>query len=92
MLEKDPEDLFLSYALALEYRSAGENSAAISVLESILKKDADYLAAYYQLGKLYEENGQHEEAERVYSAGILIAQKAGNRKTQGELQTALDLL
>ena len=62
MLEKEPEDSFLNYALALEHIANEEFPEAIRIMTAILQRDENYLAAYYQLGKLYEKAGQMNDA------------------------------
>jgi tetratricopeptide (TPR) repeat protein len=92
MLETNPKDSFLHYAAALEHHKSGDTAVAIKILQKIIKNDPDYLASYYQLGKLYEEKGKHEEAVDVYKAGKSIARKQNDTKTLGELSEALMLL
>ncbi len=92
MLQKDPEDNFLNYALALEYSRQSEVSKAIRIIETILEKDAEYLPAYYQLGKLYEQEAMIEKAIDIYKKGIEIAKHHSNLKTMGELTEALMIL
>lgn len=92
MLRSDPADPFLNYALALEYVKIGEVEKAIIIIENILKRDENYLGAYYQLGKYYEQTLQPEKAVSIYQKGIEIAQKQNNCKTLGELNEALQML
>jgi Tfp pilus assembly protein PilF len=91
-IAEDPADLFSQYALALEYAKAGNNAEAVKILEVVLEKDTNYLAAYYQLGKLYEQAGSVQKAKEVYEKGVLIAQQQRNMKTLNELRSALDSL
>lgn len=92
MLEKEPNDSFLQYALSLEYAKLNYIEKAIELLEQLIIKDAGYLGAYYQLGKYYEQVGKPKQAENIYQKGILIAKSQNNRKTLGELNEALMLL
>ena len=92
MLEKEPEDSFLNYALALEYAKINKLELAISTLATILQKDKNYLGAYYQLGKLYEQNNQKEQAIHTYKSGIAIAQQQSNSKALAELKEALSVV
>jgi tetratricopeptide (TPR) repeat protein len=92
MLQKEPHDPFLNYAVALEHAKSGDTFKAISIIEEILARDENYLGAYYQLGKYYEETAQKEKAISIYRKGMEIAKKQNNRKTMGELNTALMLL
>ena len=92
LLKSEPGDQFLNYALALEYDKSGEKEKAISIIETLLQTDENYLGAYYKLGQLYEQIAQPAKAQAVYNKGIIIARKQGKTKTLGELNTALMLI
>jgi len=92
LLEQEPDDPFLNYALALEYAARGEKSEAITRIENLLEKNPGYLGAYYQLGQLYEQTQQDEKAIAIYKKGVTLAQQQGNKKTLGELNEALWML
>jgi Tfp pilus assembly protein PilF len=92
MLKDEPDDSFLTYALALEYAKAYELNKAIEIIEKLLNKDENYLGAYYQLAKFYEETLQTDKAIAAYKRGIVIAQKQNNKKAVSELNQALFLL
>ncbi len=92
MLEQNPEDSFLHYAVALEFKKHGDLKKAIEMLEELQQKDPEYLATYYQLGKMQEENGLPEKAISTYQSGIELAKKQNDRKALGELNEALMLL
>jgi tetratricopeptide (TPR) repeat protein len=92
MLETNPRDSFLHYAAALEYQKSGDAAQAIKILRQLIRQNPDYLASYYQLGKMLEEKSQADEAVEVYKAGTTIARKQNDSKTLGELSEALMLL
>ena len=92
MLKDNPKDCFLNYAIALEYAKEGENEKAISIFEVLITEEANYLATYYQLGKLYEVKGEIQKALDVYRKGIGIAKQKEDVKTIGELEEALMIL
>jgi Tfp pilus assembly protein PilF len=92
MVGKDAKDLFSNYALAMEYNSAGDFKEAQRILEFIIKTDEKYLAAYYQLGKIFEQQNKNSKAVEVYKKGAIIAQSQSNFKTLGEINEALWLL
>jgi Tfp pilus assembly protein PilF len=92
MLKSEPQDSFLNYALALEYAKINDIKKAIELLEKLLENDENYLGAYYQLGKYYEQIEQLQNAVITYEKGVIIAQKCNNRKTLGELNEALMML
>ena len=91
-LEEDPADDFSSYALALEYVKISKISEAILLLEQLLQRNPDYLAAYYQLGKFFELQRNFDKASNAFTKGMEIARKQNDQKTLNELQSALDLL
>jgi tetratricopeptide (TPR) repeat protein len=92
MLAQEPDDEFLRYAIAIEYVSVSNFEKAIDCFKNILQTNSEYLAAYYQLGKCYEEVKQFDAAKNIYTKGIDIAQKQSKTKTLNELKEALLLL
>jgi len=91
-LESDPNDSFSRYALALEYIKANEHDEAVHQFETVKTNDADYVATYYQLGKLYQQLGKLHEAEKTFRTGITVATKVKDEHTRSELEAALDEL
>lgn len=92
MLETNPKDSFLHYAAALEHQKNGDMNGAIKIIQKIIKINPDYLASYYQLGKMLEQKGKTDEAISIYKAGKSVAKKQSDMKTLGELSEALMLL
>jgi lipopolysaccharide biosynthesis regulator YciM len=91
-LKEAGNDSFLKYALALEYVLVKENEIARDCFLKLIKEDENYVASYYQLGKLYESLNEVEKAMGIYKNGIKIAQKIENKKTLLELQEAYNML
>ncbi|MFT5647515.1 MAG: tetratricopeptide (TPR) repeat protein [Aureispira sp.] len=91
-LNEDSNDSFLRYALALEYVRVEKNDTARDCFLKLIKDDENYIATYYQLGKLYESLNDSEKAIEIYKKGIKIAQKSENKKTLLELQEAYNML
>ena len=92
LLEKEPLDSFLNYALGLEYHKQGNANLAIELIEKVIKGDQNYLGAYLQLGQLYEEVGKGDKALVTYQNGCIVAQKQNNHKTLSELNQAIFML
>ncbi len=92
MLKTDPDDSFLTYALALEYEKEGKVKKAIKVIEELNQKDPAYLGAYYKLGQLYEAQNKLPNARRIYKTGIGLAEEKNDFKAKGELEEALWLI
>lgn len=91
-LTEDPGDTFSAFALGLELLKMNELNEAKSILEQLVTLAPEYLATYFQLGKLYERLQLPEKAIAAYSAGIEVAKQQNNRHTLSELQFALDIL
>lgn len=91
-LKEDSNDSFLKYALALEYVLVKENEIARDCFLKLIKEDENYVATYYQLGKLYESLNEVEKAMGIYKNGIEIAQNSKDAKTLSELQEAYNML
>lgn len=88
MLNDDPSDSFLKYALAKEYEGVGDEQQAIVVFEQLKKEDPDYVGLYYHLGKLYEKNENYEKALSSYDEGIVVCKNQKDFHALSELNTA----
>jgi tetratricopeptide (TPR) repeat protein len=91
-LKEDPSDVFSRFALALEYLKVDDKNNALKQLELLHVEYPDYLATYYQLGKVLESNGQAEAAIRIFEQGKIIAKNQRNQRTYNELNSAIDAL
>src|SRR4051812_32911667 len=87
-----PADAFLKFAIAQEYVSAEKDFEALKYYKILLVNFPDYLAFYYQLGKLYERAGDIAAATKAYEQGKEVALVAKDFKTLNELNEALSLL
>src|SRR5689334_14336990 len=92
MLEREPNDTFLLYALALEYKRGGTYVEALSYLSRVLQKDPEYCVAYQQAGQVHELAGDIEAARRAYRDGIAAALRKGDHHAAEEMQSALQML
>lgn len=90
MLESDPGNNFLQYALAQELVKSGDDEAAVAAFQSILDGDPDYQAAYYHSGKALQRLGRLEEASAKYREGIAASHRTGNTHARSELEAALE--
>jgi len=92
MLEKEPKDLFLNYALAIEYGGDGDYTKAEKQLLKVLEIDSNYLPCYYQLGQTAEKLNKEKEALEYYQKGVEVAKNQNNNKTLNELNEAIWML
>ena len=92
MLEKEPNDVFLNYALAMEHLSTEEFKEADAQLKKVLTINPNYLPCFYQLGQVNEKLGDNEIALSFYKQGVELAKSQHNNKTLGELNEAIWML
>lgn len=88
LLEQNPKDSFVCFALAKEYENTGEVEKALEYYSTLLQNNPDYVGAYFHLAQLYADSHQNEEAFRVYDLGIGIAKKLGDQHALSELSSA----
>ncbi len=91
-LEKEPNDSFTRYALALEHQSLGQTETAIALLTEVLQRDPNYIPAYHQLGQLYTKLNKTQEAKEIYRKGIDMAGAVGEMHERDEMQEELEEL
>ncbi|MCS6991337.1 MAG: tetratricopeptide repeat protein [Chitinophagales bacterium] len=91
LLQEKPQDAFLLYALALEYKQMGDGQTARDYFVRLKHLHPDYLGLYYHLGNLYQQMGMVEEARHTYREGISRCTPSDER-TRQELIQALNQL
>ncbi len=90
-LEESPDDPFVRYALALEYKATDPEQAS-RLFDYLLENHPDYLPTYYQAGQFLEERGMLVEARKRYQHGMLLAAQQNNTGALKELKAAYALL
>lgn len=91
-LISEPEDVFLNYALGLEFFSEKNFVEAKKQFEKTLSIDKNYLGAYYQLGKTFEALEKIEEALKTFKDGLFSSINQKNFKAKNEFEEAIFLL
>ena len=92
MLEREPNDTFLIYGLALEHKKLGNTDEALKLLDRVITLDPGYCYAYHQKGLTFESTGDNEAAKSAYRAGISAAKQKGDAHAQGEIEAALSMI
>ena len=90
--EQNPTDAFARYGLALECAKLGDNGAADGHFRRLLELHPNYVAGYQQYAQFLAGLERREEARKLLSDGIVIAQKAGDTHARDEMQSSLNLL
>lgn len=92
MLEKEPNDVFLNYALAMEHLATSDFKDAETQFKKVLDINSTYLPCFYQLGQVNEKLGNNEMAISFYKQGVGLAKSQNNTKALGELNEAIWML
>ncbi len=92
MLDKSPGDTFLLYAVAQEYRKAGDYPAALDYFGQVLRLDPAYCVAYHQAALTQEAAGDVDSARKLYHEGIAAAEKKGDLHARDEMAAALSMV
>lgn len=91
-LAQKPGDAFARYGLALECAKLGDDAAAAVHFQKLLEENPQYVAGYFQFGQFLGRVGRVQEARKVLSEGILMAQQAGDMHARDEMEAALSAL
>lgn len=92
MLGSEPRDLFTNYALGVEYAADARSAEAEAQFKKVLDLDPDYIAAYYQLGKLFEARENTATALDFYRLGLEKARLKKDNKAINEFGEAVFML
>jgi Flp pilus assembly protein TadD len=92
MLEKEPNDTFLLYGLAMEHKKADNTPLALQLLERVTQIEPGHGYAFYQRGQILETTGDTAAARQAYLDGIQAAAKSGDAHARSELEAALQQL
>jgi Tfp pilus assembly protein PilF len=85
LLEREPNDVFLNFGLAMALASAGRIADACLRLDRTIELDADYVPAYFQKAQLLARGGDEGAAAAVLEAGIAVAKRIGDRHAEAEM-------
>ena len=90
--KEQPDDLFLKYALAMEYQGLNDIDKAKEYFEEVIKVDKNHVAAYYQLGKIFEILDIESSAISMYEKGLENARIKNDMRSIREFNAAIDAL
>ena len=92
MAEQQPDNEMVWYGLATEYFKLEKWSEAADALERVIALKPDYSAAFQMLGSALKSLGRIDDARRIWTEGIEVANRAGawraRQHMEGLLKTA----
>ena len=92
MLNDEPDDVFLNYALGKAYVEAGKADEGIAQFQKTLELDADHVASYFQMAQAFAVEGRTDEARTTATQGIEVARRVGDSHAEMEMTGFLDTL
>jgi len=90
MLEESPNDIFLNYALAMEYKGLSQFNKTIEQFNKVLLLDENHVPTLYQLGVLWSDSNENDKAILILEKGLEITKQQKDHKTANEFRTLLD--
>jgi len=85
MLQDSPEDLFLNYAVAMEFVSSARKDDALSAFARVLKLDPQHSAAWFQQAQLLAGMGKFDAARESGAQGVAAARAQGDQHAAEEI-------
>jgi len=92
MLQDSPDDVFLNYALAMEFVSAARTDDALTAFRRVLTFDPQHSAAWFQQAQLLASIGQFGEARACAASGVAAAKAQGDQHAAEEIGGFLESL
>ena len=90
MLQEDPNDPFLRYTLAMEYRKLDENEKSLELLSQLANhEEPKYVSAFFMAAQQLVELERVEEARAFLRDGIEEARRQGNQHAAAEMSELL---
>lgn len=90
MLNKQPNDAFLHYAIGMEHLGLEQLNDAEEWFRKVLVIEPDNIATHYQLALLLHRKGVEKEAITLLEHGQSLAMNKGDLKTANEFKTAIE--
>lgn len=92
MLEEQPGDTFVLYALGMEALADKDYAEALKRFREVIETEPSHHPAYYQLAKIYQVLDIIDVAKTYAEKGKQFALEQNNRKAAGEFEMLLEEL
>jgi len=89
MLDANPDDPFIIYALAREYELLNSTMQALLMYEHLVTDHPDYIATYYHYAKVLYSAGNRNEAIRLLQKGIERGTALADHHAVSEMKSLL---
>ena len=89
LLEAEPDDAFLLYALAQERAKAGDLDGAVAGYDRVIALDPGHAYAWFHKARAQEQAGAAGDAADTLRAGLQAARAVGDHKAAAEIAAYL---
>ncbi|HJO23868.1 MAG: tetratricopeptide repeat protein [Myxococcota bacterium] len=89
LIDENPDDKTLWFGLGQALLRLSEPGDAVDAFRNATQLDANYTAAFRDLGRALLESGDPCEAARVFAHAIALAEKTGDLQTGREIHVFL---
>ncbi|MDA0283825.1 MAG: hypothetical protein O3B13_13245 [Planctomycetota bacterium] len=92
LLDSNPADEFLQYAVAMACAGEGNLPEAAARLSALCESCPNHVSAWFQRGQILNRLDETDEARTVLQAGIAAAQRVGDSHAEAEMLAFIDML
>ncbi len=92
LLQENPEDLFVIYALGMEALAEKNYTEALQKFHQVIQLEPFHHASYYQLSLIYQMLDLTDVAITYCTKGLQIAEQENNDKAVREFKALLEEL
>ncbi|MBX3423953.1 MAG: hypothetical protein KF752_20540 [Pirellulaceae bacterium] len=92
MLEAEPQDVFLRYALAMELDKAGEFQQALDIHSQLAHEQPPHVPSYFRAAQMLIGHNEISHARAWLRDGIDIARQVGDLHAAAEMSDLLSQL
>lgn len=89
LLKENPNDVFLNYALGLEWIAENQVEQAVQQFEKTIALDENYISAYYQCGLILHQIQNKDKALEILNKGLTIATQKKLYKEVAEFKSLI---
>lgn len=90
MLAESPSDIFLRYALAMEYETEGENEKSLELHRGLMGNETPYVPSFFMSAQQLADLDRVDEAIEIVTQGIKQAGIQGDSHAAAEMNSFLD--
>ena len=92
MLADSPDDVFLRYALAMEWENEEEHEQSLELHRGLMNQSPPYVPSFFMSGQQLADLDRIDEAKQTLEQGIAHAEEQGDLHAVAEMRSFLDSL